>query len=110
MKSFASIATNSEATHIIFSTLINAYSPEALGKKYYRLNVGEKVEEWDEKVNTGFWPFQKQVTKKHLQDYKDVGELDALDKLGELTEMTERYIKEQNDLIGEVRDALKRNL
>jgi hypothetical protein len=102
-KGFAGVATNSEMVHILFRTLLHAYSPKQLQKKYWRLNVGQRVAEWDEEVNS--WIFWKKKVK-HLDNYKDLGELDDVGKLKALVEMTKEYIKAQDSTIKECADAL----
>ena len=83
---WASIVANTEIIHILFRTLINAYAPKAMTKKYWRLNVSEKDGE----------------------TYKKVGELDDLEALKTFTKMTETYLgtQEVKQMIQEITAAL----
>lgn len=86
---FASAATNSQLTHVLFKTLINAYAPRPTNKKYWRLNIGEETKE---------------------NNYKDVGELDDVGKIDMIRAMTKEYIAVQDDLIDGVVSSLKASL
>ena len=88
VKSFSSVATNTEIVNILFRVLIDAYAPKATAKKYWRLNVGEADGD----------------------NYKDPGELDDVAGVEKLLKMTQEYIKAQKDVIKEVANALSANL
>lgn len=113
-KRFANIATNSEIVHILFRTLIDAYAPKPLSKKYWRLNVSEAIPEWDETKKTWSWPkfWKTEITvQKHLDNYKGVGELDDLEALKQFKEMTHNWIQSSGKaLIEEASKALTQNL
>ena len=83
-------ATNSQLTHILFKTLLNAYAPNSGTKKYWRLNVGELDPKTD--------------------NYEALGELDDLTKIEEFRTKTEAYIEVQKEAIAECADALKASL
>ena len=95
IKGFASIATNSEIMHVLFHGLIDSLAPRPVTKKYWRLNVGEKIPEWEE--DSGWW-FSK-YKELHLDNYKDVGEMDDLDAIKLLVEMTKAYIASNVDVV-----------
>ncbi|KAL1614869.1 hypothetical protein SLS54_009423 [Diplodia seriata] len=99
---FASIATNSEITHNLFSGLIDAFAPQSLARKYWRLNVGVQIPEWEEEKGMLWWK-HKQL---HPDNFQDVGNLDDLSKLRMLEELTEEYVKSNDALIGECAKAL----
>ncbi|TFK32671.1 acyl transferase/acyl hydrolase/lysophospholipase [Crucibulum laeve] len=71
--------TNTQLTHILFKSILNAYAPDAGSRKYWRMNVGEYNEKTD--------------------NYKDIGDLDDLTKIDGFRTMTENYIKSQQELI-----------
>ena len=102
-RAFAAIATNTEIVNILFRSLINAFAPAATAKKYWRLNVSEAIPAWDEQTNT--WKGKKTV--HHLDDYKNVGDLDDIKALEELAQRTEKYIKAQAESIDECAKALE---
>ena len=89
IKGFASIATNSEIMHVLFHGLIDSFAPRPVTKKYWRLNVGEKIPEWEEDSN--WW--LSNYKELHLDNYKDVGEMDDLDAINLLIAMTKTYIE-----------------
>lgn len=101
------IATNTQVMHILFRCLINAFAPKPQGKKYWRLNIGEEIPEWNEKTHPFydiFGLFEKEIL--HMQDYRKLGDLDDVDKLPELLKMTDDYIRLQQKDIGECAAAL----
>ena len=86
-ENLSAVATNSQLLHVLFKTLINAYAPSPGLKKYWRLNIGEEIEEYD--------------------NYKDVGDLDDVGKMDMIREMTEKYMKLNDGLITECSDAVR---
>lgn len=101
---FAAAACNSELTHILFRSLVNAFAPRPMDKKYWRLNVGEEIPAWDEEKHT--WYVFEKYTVHHISDYQDVGELDDVGAVEVLLEMTGKYIKEQDEVIGDCAKSL----
>ncbi|KND90485.1 Calcium-independent phospholipase A2-gamma [Tolypocladium ophioglossoides CBS 100239] len=101
---FAAAACNTELTNILFRSLVNAFAPQPMDRKYWRLNVGEEVPAWDEEKRT--WYVFKTYPVHHIADYKDVGKLDDVGALKVLMEMTDRYIKEQDGVIGDCAKSL----
>ncbi|KKY28473.1 putative protein kinase subdomain-containing protein [Diplodia seriata] len=99
---FASIATNSEITHNLFSGLIDAFAPQSLARKYWRLNVGVQIPEWEEEKGMLWWKHKE----LHPDNFQDVGNLDDLRKLRMLEELTEEYVKSNDAPIGECAKAL----
>ncbi|GAB1202606.1 hypothetical protein APSETT445_001225 [Aspergillus pseudonomiae] len=83
--SLAANATNSEIMHILFRTLLDAYAPQTMRAKYWRLNVGHEIPGW---------PEDPQAAKKN-----DLPELDDIKGIYGFVEKTERYITQQADLI-----------
>lgn len=106
-ESFAAIATNSQIIHVLFRTLVDAFAPQPKAKKYWRLTVGEEIPEWDEEKTS--WLFWK-TKEKHLDNYKNVGELDDIGALEGLMQMTNSYIVAQDGQIGDCANALKADL
>ncbi|KAK6003120.1 hypothetical protein QM012_000965 [Aureobasidium pullulans] len=101
----ASAATNSELTHILFRTLLDAYAPTSVTHKYWRLNVSVEIPAWDEQKSE--YLGLKKYTIKHLDNYEDVGELDDLIAVKKLEDMTRGYIKAQDDVISQCVKALQ---
>ncbi|KAL1629248.1 hypothetical protein SLS56_005471 [Neofusicoccum ribis] len=93
---FASIATNSEITHVLFHGLIDAFAPKPVTRKYWRLNVGS-YGDWEEEKGVLFMKWKK----LHKDDPKPIGDMDDIDALEALKDMTNAYIKENDILIGE---------
>ncbi|RAK85941.1 FabD/lysophospholipase-like protein [Aspergillus costaricaensis CBS 115574] len=89
-KSFASIATNSEISHILFRVLIDAFAPRPMIPKYCRLNVGVAVPAWEDEKGWGLW----KRTEHHLDNYKSVPDLDDTKGVKDFVEMTRAYIRE----------------
>lgn len=103
----SSVATNTEITHILFRTLINAYAPTPVTDKYWRLNIGKEVAEWDEKKEHYF---SADTIEKHLDNYEDPGQMDDVSALPHLVDMTNAYTKAQDTTIGQCAEKLKRSL
>lgn len=101
--SYAAAACNTELTHILFRSLVNAFAPRAMGKKYWRLNVGEP--DWDETKRK--WYYFGKYSVHHEDEYRDIGALDDVGALKLLMEMTEKYVVEQEGPITECANALK---
>ncbi|OGM46186.1 hypothetical protein ABOM_004865 [Aspergillus bombycis] len=91
--SLAANATNSEIMHILFRTLLDAYAPETMRTKYWRLNVGHEI--------LG-WPDDAKGTKR-----EDLPALDDIEGIYGFLKKTEEYIKEQADLIHRCVEKLK---
>ncbi|CAO2648169.1 Nn.00g090910.m01.CDS01 [Neocucurbitaria sp. VM-36] len=104
----SSIATNTQIIHVLFRALINAFAPKPLGKKYWRLNIGEEIPEWTEHKPGGWFSKPKDV--KHLDNYKTLGDLDDIGALKELLEMADRYIKDQSESIEQCATTLMASL
>ncbi|KAH0031119.1 hypothetical protein KCU80_g11312, partial [Aureobasidium melanogenum] len=104
-EALASAATNSELTHILFRTLLDAYAPTSVTHKYWRLNVSVEIPAWDEEKSE--WLGLKKYTVKHLDNYEDPGALDDLLAVGKLEEMTKGYIKAQDEVISQCVKALQ---
>ncbi|KAK0640201.1 Calcium-independent phospholipase A2-gamma [Lasiodiplodia hormozganensis] len=101
---FASIATNSEITHSLFHSLINAFAPEPLAKKYWRLNVAET--DWVEEKC--FWAVKWGKVEHHeVDNFRDPGELDDLEALKRFIVATEKYIADNAKLFDECAEGLK---
>ncbi|KAE8402715.1 acyl transferase/acyl hydrolase/lysophospholipase [Aspergillus pseudonomiae] len=83
--SLAANATNSEIMHILFRTLLDAYAPQTMRAKYWRLNVGHEIPGW---------PEDPKAAKKN-----DLPELDDIKGIYGFVEKTEQYITQQADLI-----------
>jgi hypothetical protein len=104
----SSIATNTQIIHVLFRALINAFAPKPLGKKYWRLNIGEEIPAWVEHVEGGWFSAPKDI--KHLDDFKKLGDLDDIKALKQLLEMADQYIESQKDTITECAQALSASL
>ena len=51
----AGIATNTEVTNILFRSLVNAFAPRPMAKKYWRFNVGDGLPDWVEEDGVWKW-------------------------------------------------------
>ncbi|KAK6495233.1 hypothetical protein TWF481_003259 [Arthrobotrys musiformis] len=98
---FTSVATNTELTHLLFRTLIDAFAPHTKGKKYFRLNVGKHVDAWEEK--TGWF---RKTTVYHPDNWESIGALDDINALGPLLKLTQEYIKKDSQLFDQVASSL----
>ncbi|KAK6359101.1 hypothetical protein TWF696_000268 [Orbilia brochopaga] len=105
---FASIATNTEIIHVLFRTLINAFAPKPTGKKYWRLNIGKKIAEYDE-VQKGGW-FSKDTIVHHSEDWAKIGDLDDVKALKGLEDMMMEYIADNQTLFEECAASLATSL
>ncbi|KAK6347586.1 hypothetical protein TWF718_005424 [Orbilia javanica] len=98
----ASAALNTELTHVLFRTLVNAFAPQAREKKYYRFNVGKYIGDWEEKVGSLWW----KETVHHYDDWAAIPELDDVEALKPLMELTEKFIVENKKLFEECAGSL----
>jgi hypothetical protein len=106
MQNFVGAATNSQITHVLFRTLLDAFAPKPMGKKYWRLNIGTFIGDWDQ--HKGIWPFNETI--HHMDDYEKIGELDDVSALPKLYDVTDKYIQENQGMIDECTNALKESL
>ncbi|KAE8149604.1 acyl transferase/acyl hydrolase/lysophospholipase [Aspergillus avenaceus] len=94
VESFASIATNSELTHILFRGLIDAFAPLPETPKYWRLNVNKRIPAWDETKRK--WLIRKK-TVHHRDNYEPMIELDdTKGARGKLMDMVTAYLAQPN--------------
>jgi hypothetical protein len=93
----ASAASNSEATNVLFQTLLNAYAPRTGAPKYFRLNF----EQIDPNTST-----------KELDNYVQLAEMDdASDQaLKRQERLTNDWIAKNGELIDQAAMALKNSL
>jgi hypothetical protein len=94
----------------LFKTLINAYALGAGTKKYWRLNVSEVTPEHDEVVETGTLWWKKSTIVHHLDNFKDIGEMDDVGKIELIKAITTAYITAQQDIIDECGSRLRESL
>ncbi|KAJ6011672.1 hypothetical protein N7451_003084 [Penicillium sp. IBT 35674x] len=92
MMSFASIATNTESTHLLFRYLVDAFAPSPQVKKYWRLNVAKEKE------------------GSNPKDYEDPGQLDAVAEIEKLKGWTKEWIAAQLDVIKPCSEAIEKSL
>ena len=110
MLSFASVATNTERTHLLFSGLIKAFAPSPGTEKYWRLNVAREAPEKSgllEKIKK-FWGTKEKESL--LKNYDSPGELDSVKAIEKLKKWTEEWIEAQQFLIGKCSAAIQRRL
>lgn len=108
MLSFASIATNTESTHLLFSGLINAFAPNPGKEKYWRLNVAKEAPEkskWKK-----IWDGIRGSEQPMLNDYADPGDLDNVKAIEKLKKWTNEWIAVQKDLISGCSAAISKSL
>lgn len=95
-KSFASVATNAEIMHVLFSCLIDAFAPPSRTTKYWRLNVHKVIEQWNEAIQSGFIR-KTTVQKRHPQDYEAIPELDDVEGARtKFMDMLRSYLEEKD--------------
>ncbi|EMT71987.1 acyl transferase/acyl hydrolase/lysophospholipase [Fusarium oxysporum II5] len=87
-ESVASIATNSEITNLLFRSLINAFAPRPMAKKYYRFNVGDGLPEWTED-DDGNWTWKLLETRVE----GGVAEMDDITAIDATEEQAKKYIE-----------------
>ena len=96
------VATNSEVTNILFRSLINAFAPQGMAKKYWRFNVGDGFPDWD--AEDGKW--------KYLGERKEenIGELDDVKAIDQTKDRAKAYLQTPaaGIMVAEAADALKR--
>lgn len=108
MLSFASVATNTESTHLLFSGLIKAFAPRPGAEKYWRLNVAR-----DPPEKSLFWGIVDKVfgpKDSPLRNYDSPGELDSVKAIEKLKEWTEEWIEAQQFVIGKCTAAIQQRL
>ncbi|KAF7540964.1 hypothetical protein G7054_g961 [Neopestalotiopsis clavispora] len=109
------IATNTEATHILFKSFLDYMAPKSERKKYWRLNIGTEIPE-HLITKTSFFPsflsriFGKQEIEKVPGNFEPVGDLGDIVAVKDLVEKAKVYIKDQSSMIDECAQALSRNL
>ncbi|KAF3358216.1 hypothetical protein VDGD_03089 [Verticillium dahliae] len=84
----ASIATNSEMANILFRSLINAFAPRSMARKYWRFNVGDGLPDWVDEDGVGSWRLLAKVEESN------VGELDDVAMIDITRSRAEDYMKE----------------
>ncbi|OJJ45838.1 hypothetical protein ASPZODRAFT_167556 [Penicilliopsis zonata CBS 506.65] len=110
MMSFSSLATNTESTHLLFRTLVDAFAPCPQAKKYFRLNVSKELPEPDDHQGIFAVFFGKKKEEVNLKDYEDPGSLDDVDVIPKLKEWTKEWIAGQHGLIKACGESIARNL
>ncbi|KAJ5689918.1 hypothetical protein N7462_004310 [Penicillium macrosclerotiorum] len=110
LKSYISVATNSEITHIMFRTLIDAFAPAARQKKYWRLNVSRPIPGEEKVIEEGYLWWKKKHLVKVLDNYESPGELDDLQALKKLEVWTKDYIEQEVKLIQGCVEAIRNSL
>ena len=108
MLSFASVATNTESTHLLFSGLIKAFAHRPGAEKYWRLNVSK-----DPPEDSWFRGLLDKVfgpKDSPLKNYASPGELDSVKAIEKLKEWTEEWIDAQQYLIGKCTAAIQQRL
>lgn len=81
------IATNSEIINIMFRSLINAFAPRGMDKKYWRLNVGDGLPDWVEV--DGVWQWKLQAERKE----ENIGKLDDVSMIDLTKQRAGEYLK-----------------
>lgn len=108
-RSFAAVATNTEITHILFRTLIDAFAPRPLARKYWRMNVQKVIPGEDKFVRPGWFGGKKEFVKG-LDDYDDPGALDDVEAArGRLTDWTKEFIRTEEKMIQDCAASLRRS-
>lgn len=108
----ASIATNSEISNILFRSLLNAFSPVSMAKKYWRLNVGNGLPDWivtkvkDEKTGEEVYQGKWVLLGKRVEE--NIGDLDDVSAIGQTRAKAHAYIESPagQKLIGEIVESM----
>lgn len=82
------IATNSEIMNIMFRSLLNAFAPRGMAKKYWRFNVGDGLPDWVEGED-GEWRWVLRETREE----EELGQLDDVKMIGVTRERAEEYMR-----------------
>jgi hypothetical protein len=101
------IATNTQATHVLFKGLLDSLAPEAQAKKYWRLNIGTEIPE--ALITKTSW-FGNETSERIPENFEPVGDLGDVVAVKDLVEKAKVYIKDQSIMIDECAQALSRNL
>jgi len=80
IEELASIATNTQLTHVLFHALIDSYAPAPGVRKYWRLNLGEDPAELKKEIST--------------KDYPQLGDLDDVGGMQDMINRTIAYMNE----------------
>ncbi|KAF4996354.1 hypothetical protein FDECE_12498 [Fusarium decemcellulare] len=84
------ITTNSDVVNILFRSLINAFAPRGMAKKYWRFNFGDGLPDWVGKDGVGRW---RSLAKR---EESNLGELDDVNII-EITKQRARdYMNDPN--------------
>lgn len=101
MLSFASVATNTESTHLLFSGLIKAFAPHPGAEKYWRLNFTR-----DPPEKSWF----RGIVDKFFGPKESPLRLDSVKTIEKLKEWTEEWIEAQQFVIGKCTTAIQQRL
>ena len=105
-QSVASIATNSDITNILFRSLINAFAPQGMVKKYWRFNVGDGLPDWVEEDGVWKWKLLAERKEEKIGDLDDVGAIKQTEKRADTYLQTPAAGK----MVAECAEALGKNL
>jgi hypothetical protein len=81
------IATNTDVVNILFRSLINAFAPRGMNKKYWRFNVGDGFPDWVEGED-GAWQWKLLGQREEM----DLGELDNVGMIDSTKKRAEAYM------------------
>ena len=97
------IATNSEIVNILFRSLINAFAPQSMAKKYWRFNVGDGFPDWVEE--DGVWKWKLRGERKE----EDIGKLDDVAAIKKTEDRANAYLQTSAAaiMVAEAANALK---
>ncbi|KAI0755384.1 acyl transferase/acyl hydrolase/lysophospholipase [Daedaleopsis nitida] len=90
-KAWVSTACNSEIVNVLFRSLVDAFAPRPMARKYFRLNVAEVV---------------PPTKPGQLPSYAAIGELDDTKAVANLKHMTDEYMA-RADVAKLLEDAAK---
>ncbi|KAM0499156.1 hypothetical protein ACHAP8_005867 [Fusarium lateritium] len=97
------VATNSDVVNILFRSLINAFAPKSMQKKYWRFNFGDGLPDWVEEDGAGKW---RLLATREENDLRGLDDFNMID----LTKTRfENYTNESGfeSMVQECADALK---
>lgn len=97
------VATNSEIMNIMFRSLLNAFAPRGMAKKYWRFSVGDGLPDWVEGED-GEWRW----VLREQREERELGQLDDVKMIGVTRDRAEEYMRLDGfeTMVGECAAAL----
>ena len=106
---FSGVPTNTEITNLLFRSLINAFAPKSMAKKYWRINFGGSLPDWVPDPSTGEYKWVFLFEAKKTDKPEELGDLDDITVLDKTPSKTTAFLKrpETQKMIADCAAALK---